>query len=261
MSVIVCKFGGTSTADAEMFKRIHAIIKEDPRRRYAVLSAPGKINGGEKVTDLLYAAWRTRSPEAAVGRFEAIARELGVNMDFRTSIERALKRSEAETVSRGEYLCAKLFSKWSGIPFADAAELIFFDEGGKIDRDRTLRAIREMSKRLERAVIPGFYGSGPGGEIVTFPRNGSDITGALLAAGVGASLYENWTDVPGLMTGDPAADPGAKLIDAIRCDELRRMPGNPRVLHPDSLDAVQAAGIPTRIRCTMTPELPGTLVY
>ena len=102
----------------------------------------------------------------------------------------------------------------------------------------------------------------PLGRIVTFPRNGSDITGALVAAGIGAALYENWTDVPGLMTGDPDTDPEARVIPEIRYADMRKISrSGARVLHPDCLDAVEAAGIPTRIRCTLRPDLPGTLIH
>ena len=258
MSIIVCKFGGTSTASAGMFRRMRAILAQNPSRRYVVLSAPGRDGAKEKVTDLLY---QKRMDEAAA-RFEAIAAELGVCMDFGGEIERAARISENMTVSRGEYLCAKLFSAWSGLPFVDAAEVIRFDGSDRIDCSETVHALHSMAKICPRAVIPGFYGSAPNGRIVTFPRNGSDITGALVAAGVGAALYENWTDVPGLMTGDPAVDPGAERIEEISYDGMRAMSENgARVLHPDSLDAVARAGIPTRIRCTMNPDLPGTLVH
>lgn len=262
MGIIACKFGGTSTAGADMFRRIYEILKQNTDRRYVILSAPGRDGDAGKVTDALYRAWHDRDISNVVKRFNAIARDLGVQMDFRGEIEPMLHVSEAATVSRGEYLCAKLFSEWSGLPFADAADVIFFDKAGQIDYERTYRALRDMAKSFPGAVIPGFYGSGPGGEIVTFPRNGSDITGALVAAGVGAALYENWTDVPGLMTGDPAVDPNARVIPSISYADIRRMSADAaQVLHPDCLDAVERARIPTRIRCTMQPDAPGTLIF
>ena len=261
MGIIACKFGGTSTAGADMFKRIEGILRQDPDRRYAVLSAPGRCGDTEKMTDALYRAWRNKDAARAAERFEAIARGLSIDMDFRTEIERALRVSEAETVSRGEYLCAKLFARFSGMPFVDAADVIRFDARGQIDYDKTSRALRDMARTHPRAVIPGFYGSGPDGRIVTLPRNGSDITGALVAAGVGAALYENWTDVPGLMTGDPGADPGARVIPAVSYARVRVLAQNgAQVLHPDCLEPVACAGIPTRIRCTMMPDAPGTII-
>lgn len=261
MGIIACKFGGTSTASADMFKRIEDILLKDTDRRYAVLSAPGRCGDMEKLTDALYRAWRDRDASRAAERFEAIARGLGVDMDFRKEIDRALQISEAATVSRGEYLCAKLFARFSGMPFVDAADVIRFDERGRLDDEATARALGRMAQAHPRAVIPGFYGSGPDGRIVTFPRNGSDITGALVAAGVGAALYENWTDVPGLMTGDPGITPGARVIPAVSYARMRALAeGGVQVLHPDALEPVARAGIPTRIRCTMMPDAPGTLV-
>ncbi|MBR0367828.1 MAG: hypothetical protein IJH86_05480 [Clostridia bacterium] len=261
MGIIACKFGGTSTAGADMFKRIAGILQEDPDRRYAVLSAPGRCGDMEKLTDALYRAWRDKDASPAAKRFEAIARGLGIDMDFRKEIDRALHISEAETVSRGEYLCAKLFARFSGMPFVDAADVIRFDGSGRLDDEATVRALGRMAQVYPRAVIPGFYGSGPDGRIVTFPRNGSDITGALVAAGVGAALYENWTDVPGLMTGDPGVTPSARVIPEVSYARMRALAEDGvRVLHPDCLEPVARAGIPTRIRCTLMPDAPGTLV-
>ena len=261
MGIIACKFGGTSTASADMFKRIDGILRQDPERRYAVLSAPGRCGDTEKLTDTLYRAWRDKDAAPAAKRFEAIARGLAIDMDFRSEIEAALRVSEAMTVSRGEKLCAELFARFTGMPFVDAADVILFDADGRIDREATTRALRAMARTHPRAVIPGFYGSGPDGRVVTLPRNGSDITGALVAAGVGAALYENWTDVPGLMTGDPGADPGARVIPAVSYARMRVLAQNgAQVLHPDCLEPVARAGIPTRIRCTMMPDAPGTII-
>ena len=258
MGIIACKFGGTSTANADMFKRIRAILASDPDRRYVVLSAPGRDGTREKVTDMLYKG----DIAGVAGRFAAMARDLNVEMDFETELRRAARESEAALLSRGEYLCARLFSRWIGIPFVDAADVIRFDAHGRPDAPGTRAALRRMAARFPRAVIPGFYGSDPHRRVVIFPRNGSDITGALVAAGVGASLYENWTDVPGLMTGDPEKDPEARVIPEITYADMRRASrSGARVLHPDCLDAVEAAGIPTRIRCTMRPDLPGTLIH
>lgn len=261
MGIIACKFGGTSTANANCFKRIEEIIRANPDRRYVVLSAPGRDGDEEKVTDMLFRAWRDKSFGAVVRRFDALARDLGVQMDSEDILRRAAALSEAALVSRGEYLCARLFSAWSGIPFVDAAGIIRFDARGALDASGTRGALRAMAARLPRAVIPGFYGGAPDGRVVTFPRNGSDITGALVAAGVGAALYENWTDVPGLMTGDPAVDPHAEVIPEISYAAMRDMTrSGARVLHPDCLTPVEAAGIPTRLRCTMDPDSPGTLI-
>ena len=269
MGIIVCKFGGTSTANAGMFQRIRQILKDDPSRRYVVLSAPG---GGIKVTDLLIRYWRLRTAgsdreanhcaENVANRFSDIAAALGIK-GFGDCVLRSLgmSASEAEAVSRGEYLCAKLFSIWSGMPFVDAADLVRFDGEGRHDLRASLARFRALASSTPSAVIPGFYGSGPDGRIATFPRNGSDITGALAAAGVGADIYENWSDVPGLMTADPAVDPNARLVPRVSYSEMRRLAvRGARVLHPDALAPVEAAGIPTRLCCTLDPTAPGTLV-
>ena len=269
MASITCKFGGTSTATSNMFRQIGRILDENPARRYIVLSAPG---GEEKVTDMIYRYCAARREGkrgdallyAVAARYQAIGDELGVpgmGTLARDEIQRGAEISDTHAASRGEYLCAKLFARWRGIPFIDAAQLVSFDAAGVLMVPETLRRFRALAHCLVRAVIPGFYGSGPDGHIVTFPRNGSDITGALCAAGTGADLYENWSDVPGLMTADPNLDPEATVIPEISYAAMHRLSENgARVLHPDSLEPLARAGIPTRLKCTMTPKDPGTLV-
>ena len=273
MGIIACKFGGTSTAGADRFHQILDIVRADPARRIIVLSAPGVAGPSDaKVTDLLARLWRDRQAgldpsetmAAVVARFQGIAKGLGIkgfDDDVQAELLRALEISGAHTLSRGEYLCARLFSRFSGIPMVDAAQLIHFNAKDEVCFTRTCMAFRELAREYDRVVVPGFYGSGPGGTIVTFPRNGSDITGALAAVGVGADLYENWTDVPGLMTGDPDVDPDARVIPRVTYGEMRRLAGaGARVLHPDCLAPLMHAGIPTRLKCTMRPEEPGTLI-
>lgn len=273
MSILVCKFGGSSTANADCLARVRAILEASPARRCAVLSAPGvDARHGEKVTSQLAECWRARrNPHrrrslirAVASRFDEIASGLGVDGFYEIAnreIETALKASEAQTVSRGEYLCALLFSKYSGIDIEDAARLVAFDEGGGLNAQRTLAAFIALSRGRDRVVVPGFYGAEPSGRVRVFPRNGSDITGALAAAGMGASLYENWTDVPGLMSADPSIVPEAKLIGRVSYRQMRALArAGARVLHPACLDPVASAGIPTRLCCTMRPEAPGTLI-
>lgn len=261
MEIIVCKFGGTSAASADSFRRIRRILAEDPRRRYVVLSAPGTLSGEPKVTDLLV---QGRTHEA-VQRFEVIGAGLGLagaGDRAREVLEEARRVSPARAVSRGEMLCAELFSRYSGMPWADAEGLICFDAGGRLSVHETLARLHAMAQKTPRAVLPGFYGTDPAGRTVLFPRNGSDITGALVAAGVGAALYENWTDVPGLMTADPATHPDARVISEISYADMRRMAeGGANVLHPDCLSPVEAAGIPTRLKYTLDPAAPGTLIH
>ena len=269
MSAIVSKFGGSSTANADCFQRIMNIIRQSSDRRYIVLSAPGAdARHSEKITALLEACWhRRRDPGGLVERirrrFRRIAEGLGVapiDDIVDDEIGRALSISRDHTLSRGEYLCALLFSRWSGIPMLDAAQLIAFDALRRLDAPATSERLRRALE-YPRLVIPGFYGADSGGGIVTFPRNGSDITGALAAEGLGASLYENWTDVPGLMTADPGIVPEARLIRQISYRQMRRLArAGARVLHPACLDPVALAGIPTRLRCTARPACFGTLI-
>ena len=273
MRSIVSKFGGSSTANAECFENILNIVKDNPARRCIVLSAPG-VDGrhGEKVTGLLETLRKRKARgqpvdmllKGIVDRFEGIARALGV-AGFaeiaEAEIRAALTGSRARLLSRGEALCARLFSMWSGIAFVDAAQVIAFTTDGALDERETARRIRRATEAEDRVVIPGFYGSDPHGRIVTFPRNGSDITGALVAAATGAALYENWSDVPGLMTADPVIVPNAKLIPQVGYRQMRMLArAGAQVLHPACLDPVAMAGIPTRLRCTFDPDSFGTLI-
>ena len=273
MSILVCKFGGSSTANAECLSRVREIMDASPARRCAVLSAPGiDARHGEKVTARLEACWQLRREKrkcreitgAISKRFDEIARGLGVTGFYDVScaaINSALKQSRSQTVSRGEYLCALLFSRYSGIDMCDAANVVAFDEGGGLNAQKTLGAFIALSRTRDRVIVPGFYGAEPSGGIRVFPRNGSDITGALAAAGMGASLFENWTDVPGLMTADPSIAPNARLIPRVSYRQMRALArAGAQVLHPACLDPVASAGIPTRLCCTMRPDDPGTLI-
>ena len=269
MESIVCKFGGSSVATSEGFRQIKRILDEEPSRRYIVLSAPGSTNGSPKVTDLLEAVWNEggHGPASAsvVRRFHDISAGLGlVPRDelIRNIIASAAKISLAHTLSRGEYLCARLFADFAGLPFIDAAPFVCFDAQGTLDVPRSVTRLSVLPSLHLRAVLPGFYGTDTSGRVVTLPRNGSDITGALVAAAVKATLYENWTDVPGLMTDDPDANPNARLIPVTDYPEMRRFALNgARILHPDCLAPVENAGIPTRLKCTMAPDAPGTLIH
>jgi len=269
MDTIVCKFGGTSTADSNCFIQIKGILEADPRRRYIVLSAPG---GNPKVTELLSRLWEAKNCpggaeiilRAIARRFSDIALPLGLPDPtpwVKASIREALGISQSHTLSRGEALCARLFSEYARLPMIDAAQVIRFDHTGHLDESATHAAVKDMAAAVPRAVIPGFYGADPEGRVKLLPRNGSDITGALVAAGAGAVLYENWTDVPGLMTDDPALCPDVQVIPEISYADMRRRALNgARVLHPDCLKPVARAGIPTRICRTRDPEAPGTRV-
>ncbi|MGN0801448.1 MAG: hypothetical protein ACI4MF_02510 [Candidatus Faecivicinus sp.] len=273
MSIIVSKFGGSSIADANQFRQVRRILASRSVRRYIILSAPGKRDlHDDKITDLLcsahalYASGQDGSAplQEVRNRFTAIARELSLNVDIEAllaDLESDVRHSADRAASRGEYLCARMFSVYADIPFVDATELIRFDENGRIQPDEIRRRVRAMADRLYCAVIPGFYGVLPNGEIRTFSRGGSDITGALVAAALEADIYENWTDVDGLMSIDPASCPDAVCHAAVSYRQMRLLArAGAQVLHPYCLEPVCEAGIPTMLRNTFAPEQPGTYI-
>ena len=273
MGIIVSKFGGSSTANAQNLKRIDRLVRASPARRCVVLSAPGiDASHPEKVTAMLERCWNVRKSPAALDRaVSAVAerfRDLCAGLAIPdmtglvcSAIYGAVAVSLPHTLSRGEYLCAVAFSKYSRLPMADAAGLIAFKADGTLDEDRTRCNLGRLVKCVKPVVVPGFYGADPAGNIRILPRNGSDISGALAAAGMDADLYENWSDVPGVMTADPALVPSARLIPHIGYRQMRSLArAGARVLHPACLDPVDMAGIPTRLRNTMDPDSFGTLI-
>ncbi len=267
MNVIVFKFGGSSIADAAGFRRVRAIIAPLKCRQYIILSAPGRRNSGDaKITDLLVSAHdgNAGAVEIIRKRFAEIIGELKIDIDperFLASLEQDVRISRDHAASRGEYFCARLFAAYAGIPFVDAAELIRFDANGRVQQEATTLAIRAMCEKYPCAVIPGFYGSLPDGRIKTFARGGSDITGALVAAALSAELYENWTDVDGLMSIDPNISENAVHHPAVSYRQMRRLSlAGAQVLHPDCLEPVCEAGIPTVLKNTFHPDRTGTYI-
>ncbi|MHC1786329.1 MAG: aspartate kinase [Christensenellales bacterium] len=276
MPVIAAKFGGTSLADASAWQRVRAILEMDRQRRYIVLSAPGKrAAGDEKITDLLYRCHDLAKAGSSIGSvFERIrARYLGIAeaLDIVCGLEVWLEEvaaaiqggaSSAYAASRGEYLCARLFSAYMDLPFIDAALGVRFDSEGDPDHEATYAALAEALAPYPRAVIPGFYGSDPGGGIRTFSRGGSDITGALVACALNADLYENWTDVTGFRSADPRIVEDAGFITHMTYRELRELSYmGASVLHEDAVFPVRQAGIATSLRNTFDPLHPGTTIH
>lgn len=264
MKIIVSKFGGSSVADADGFRRVREILASRRPAQYVVLSAPGKRNQEDrKITDLMWNA-HEGDPSAlreVCARFAQMAEALGLTecMDSIWDLPKSIGISRDFAASRGEYLCARLFSEYACLPFVDAANLIFFDRHGHVDREKTFRAVRSMAKLLPRAVIPGFYGSLPDGSVKTFSRGGSDVTGALIAAALHADLYENWTDVDGLMSADPSLCPDAVVHPAVSYRQMLQIAeSGAQVLHPRCLAPVREAGVPTVLRNTFAPDRPGT---
>ncbi len=272
MNTITAKFGGTSLADASQIKKAAAIIKNDPSRRFVVASAPGKrFTDDIKITDLLYKAHsqyiNNEDFDGTLSqiseRFAAIIKDLAINFDIDSEIKaiKANISSRDYLASRGEYINSKIIAKFLGWEFIDAAEVIFFNESGLLDEAKTFYIMGEKLKTLKCAVIPGFYGSLPDGNIKTFSRGGSDITGSIVARAVKADLYENWTDVSGMLSADPRIVNNPRVIDYITYTELRELSYmGASVLHEDAVFPVRQAGIPINIRNTNKPDDKGTLI-
>ena len=275
MGCKVVKFGGSSLADANQFRKVAAIIKSDEKRKYVVPSAPGKrFSDDIKITDMLY-----KCAELAGGgmdfsepfntireRYNGIISELGIDMSLEdefSKIETELKKRPSKdfAASRGEYLNGRLLAKYLGFEFVDAADVIIFDTKGALLLDETVKAVRERLSGVENAVIPGFYGRTTEGYVKTFSRGGSDVTGSIIANAVKAEIYENWTDVSGFLVTDPRIVDNPDVISVITYRELRELAYmGASVLHEDAIFPVRSAGIPINIRNTNKPEDNGTMI-
>ena len=275
MGLKVVKFGGSSLASAEQFRKVADIIKSDENRRYVVASAPGKrFKGDFKITDMFYLIYDRVAAgdnidtlfEEITGRYQEIADGLGIEISMEAEFSRIKNAlygmaGRDYAASRGEYLNSMLLAKYMGYDFIDAAEVIFFKQDGTFDAERTNTVLAERLKRHPYAVVPGFYGSMPNGTIKTFSRGGSDITGSILARAANAELYENWTDVSGFLMADPRVVEDPKVIETITYRELRELSYmGATVLHEDAIFPVQIAGIPINIKNTNIPEDPGTMI-
>lgn len=269
------KFGGSSLAEASQFKKVIDIIQADPSIHYVVASAPGKRYSGDfKVTDKLYECYELASKgnniDEVFHQFETRYQDIvdGLGMDYSLEDEFAkIKMSVIHgagrdyTASRGEYLNAKILAKYLGFEFIDASEVIFFDEKGMLDSDKTYSVLGERLKNASHAVIPGFYGVMPNDTIKTFSRGGSDITGSIVARASSSDIYENWTDVSGFLMADPRIVDDPKAIDVITYGELRELSYmGAGVLHEEAIFPVRLMGIPINIRNTNAPEDAGTMI-
>lgn len=271
----VVKFGGSSLASAEQFKKVGNIIMSDPDRKYVIPSAPGKrFTKDTKVTDLLY-----RCYEAAVSgedfsetlnqikeRYNEIIQGLGLDLsldDEFSVIETSFKNKEGKdyAASRGEYLNGIIMAKYLDYEFVDPVNYIFFSENGRLNHEKTYKNLGKKLAKTERAVIPGFYGCGVDGKVQTFSRGGSDVTGSIVAKAVIADIYENWTDVSGVLVADPRIIENPKPIDTVTYKELRELSYmGASVLHEDAIFPVRTEGIPINIRNTNRPEDKGTFI-
>ena len=271
----VAKFGGSSMAGAEQFKKVRDIVLSDPDRRVVVVSAAGKRNPRDhKLTDLLYLCHAhliygvpgDDILRAIRDRFTEIQAQLGLQYDVGAEFDAwcaGLSRDTSvdELASRGEYFTAKLMAEYLGYAFVDAVDCVFFSLDGQFDREKTDPAIREALEKHGRIIIPGFYGRSPTGKVKVMARGGGDISGALAAAAVDADIYENWTDVSGILMADPKIVTDPKPIPQITYAELRELSFmGASVLHEDAIFPVKERGIPLNIRNTNCPEDPGTMI-
>ena len=274
--MIVAKFGGSSLADAAAWQQVKAIVQMERERRCLVVSAPGKRSADDdKVTDLLYRCHALQLTgdsirpvfERIAQRYRDIAHALQISGDLEVWLEEAYQAiqsgaSREYAASRGEYLCARLFAEYIGWQFVDAALGVCFDLNGQTDYERTNVQLKQALAPHARAVLPGYYGCDPNGEIRTFSRGGSDVSGALAACALNADLYENWTDVTGFRSADPRVVPDAGFIANMTYRELRELSYmGASVLHEDAVFPVRRAGIPTSLRNTFNPLHPGTMIH
>ncbi len=272
---LVCKFGGTSLADASQIRRVEAIIRSHPNRRCIVVSAPGKRHKADKkITDMLYQCQHlvTQGQDAASpfglirSRYQAIAAGLDVSLTdtevWLDEVEGMLRQGQTSdwVASRGEYLNALLIAAFLGARFVDAADFITFTSEGRLD-PVTYEQARHALEGDDVVVVPGFYGRDAHGSIKTFSRGGSDVTGAIVARAMYASAYENWTDVDGVRMVDPRLVADAPPIREVTYQELRELAYmGASVLHDEAIFPVREAGIPIHIRDTNNPDLPGTWI-
>ncbi|MCR4777414.1 MAG: aspartate kinase [Lachnospiraceae bacterium] len=271
----VVKFGGSSLASAEQFKKVGDIIRADEDRKYVVPSAPGKrFSKDTKVTDMLYGAYAKAEEgadfsddfEKIKARYKEIIDGLSLDLDLSDKFEEIKKNFAAGlgrdyAASRGEHLNGIILAKYLDYEFVDPADAVIFDENGEFDADKTNKVLKARLENVERAVIPGFYGAYEDGRIKTFSRGGSDITGSIVARAIGADVYENWTDVSGFLVADPRIIHNPKGIETITYKELRELAYmGAGVLHEDAIFPVRRQGIPINIRNTNAPEDNGTWI-
>ena len=270
----VVKFGGSSMADAKQFAKVRSIVQADPARRVVVVSAAGKRSPDDhKLTDLLYLCYAHLQYgvscdsvfQMIADRYVSIRDECGLSTDIeselaalRAQMERDISQDELD--SRGEYFSALLMADYLGFDFLDAKLWLKFKFDGSIDQEASYEELRRLAEGRS-VVIPGFYGVMPDGRIRTLTRGGSDITGALAAAALDADVYENWTDVSGILMADPRIVENPLPIERITYNELRELSFvGAQVLHEGTVFPVREKNIPLNIRNTNDPDHPGTLI-
>lgn len=274
--LLVSKFGGTSLSSASQFEKVKNIVSSNLNRRVVVVSALGKRQPSDnKLTDLFYSVYENTSQSSyyevlwqeIVARFVAVKEALNLSYDVASELEKIQAGLAARTltadylISRGEYLTAKLMSEYLGYDFYDAKDLIIFNKNGEVDLEACYKQINEQIPKAANVVIPGFYGADENGEVKLFSRGGSDITGAIMAAGLGASKYENYTDVPGVLMVDPRIIDHPLAIQELTYEEMSSIAYmGAEVLHRRSVYPVKQLGIPIHIKNTNDQDAKGTLI-
>ena len=270
----ICKFGGSSVASAEQFRRVKEIVESDRDRRFIVVSAVGKrFPEDNKITDLLLLvnAHVTYHVDCQMllddikARFVEIADELGVTWPVAEKFDAFAKNIKQHSpeyiVSRGEWFTAHIMADYLGFPFVDAADVMIFHHDGTVDLERTAIRVKDAVQRKGSFVFPGFYGSTVEGSIKLFQRGGGDITGAILARCLNAGLYENWTDVSGFLSADPRIVENPRSIHRITFDEMRELSYmGASVLQEEAIFPVREVNIPIQIKNTNNPEAEGTII-
>ena len=271
----VLKFGGSSLADSSQFAKVKAIVESDSSREVVIVSAPGKrCKEDNKITDLLYLIHAHIKYGVAYDgvlsmikeRYVEIREGCGLGIDITSIIDDTFAKVDKKTsvdflASRGEYFSARLMAEYLGYQFVDAVDWLCFDYNGKVNAAKSEEKLRELKSIYGRMVTPGFYGAMANGDIKVFPRGGSDITGALAAGYLGADVYENWTDVSGILMVDPRIVKDPKTIARVTYDELRELSYmGASVLHEDTVFPVRVRDIPVNIRNTNAPDDPGTII-
>lgn len=273
--LVVTKFGGSSLSCATQFEKVKNIVTSDPKRKIVVVSALGKRDSSDtKITDLLYilhAHLKYSVPYEDIWnmlytRFVGVQKDLGINYDITKDLDALYKElnkniSQDYLVSRGEYLTAKLMSSYLGYTFVDAKDLLVFNYDAKMDEGTTENNVKNAFAKYGTIVVPGFYGAFPNGSIKLLSRGGSDVTGSILSKCLNVSLYENWTDVSGILAADPRIIDKPRAIKEITYAELRELSYmGASVLHEETVFPVQQLNIPINLKNTNEPSHPGTLI-
>ena len=278
--VIVSKFGSAAFSTQEMVKKAADIVISDPRRRYIVVSAPGNRTRDEvKMTDLLFilnSRYENREGieeivEKIRSKFVELVDGLGVNFDVDAEISSLKKnlifgQGNDFVVSRGEYISAKIFAEYLGWPFVDAADFIFFNKDGALDVEKTSQSAEKLFSDVDRAIIPGYYGSINGKRIKLFPRGGGDTTAAIVARAVHASICEKWSETTKIYSADPSIVENPTVIRQLTYEELKQLTYmGINVCHEGVIHLMQDIDIPFLIKnihdiedegSSITRELP-----